>query len=164
MKQHAFSVPSDAIEAYRSEIERYLESELGCTETARDLFQSILESLLRRNSDTPPANLRAYLYQAARNALKNHHRALTVRSRVRSPAEADEESIALEQIIEGQQSLALLYRAISELPLLTRQILIMHRVHGVGQQDIAKHFGVHQSTVEKHLKQALTYCLHKFEH
>ncbi|MEO0438785.1 MAG: RNA polymerase sigma factor [Pseudomonadota bacterium] len=164
MKQVAFESPTDAIETYRSEVERYLENELGCTETARDLFQAIVESLLRRNSDAPPSNLRAYLYQAARNSLKNHHRGLAVRARIRSRSDADDVSIPLEQVIEGEQSLALLYKAISELPLLTRQILIMHRVHGVSQKDIATHFGVHLSTVEKRLKQALSYCLHKSEH
>ncbi|MEM1144536.1 MAG: RNA polymerase sigma factor [Pseudomonadota bacterium] len=150
-----------AIETHRQEIEHYLEVRLGCTETARDLFQSIIENLLRRSSPTGLSNLRAYLYQAARNALKNHHRDAAVRARVLSNAGFSEESPALEQVVESEQNLARLNAAIAELPVLTRQILIMHRVQGISQRVIADHFNIHVSTVEKRLKQALTYCLHK---
>ena len=157
----SYSFSADAIEAHRSEVEAYLAKQLGCADTAQDIFQSIVENLLHRQTDTPLNNVRAYLYKAAQNALHNHYRGKEVRNSYLRDAVIEENTISPDQILAGEESLLALNAAISDLPLLTRQILIMHRVEGVSQREIATHFEIHLSTVEKRLKQALTYCLKK---
>ena len=154
---------SRAIESHRQEIEHFLERELGCSHTAQDLFQTVVENLLHRSPAAPIDNIRAYLYRAARNALNNHYRGLAVRARHAVDTPMPELTITPEQILAGEQTLSRLNQAIRELPILTRQILILHRIHGISQRDIAAHFGVHISTVEKRLKQALVYCLDRCE-
>ncbi|MEM8660958.1 MAG: RNA polymerase sigma factor [Pseudomonadota bacterium] len=151
----------EAIESHRVEIEGYLTVKLGCANTAQDLFQSILEGLLRRPQTKSVGNLRAYLYQAARNALSNHYRAADSQLQLKRSMPAPVDAVSPEQILSSEQSLKKIMAALSELPLLTQQIVIMHRVHGIKQRKIAEHFDLHLSSVEKHLKRALLHCLHR---
>ncbi|MEM1153847.1 MAG: RNA polymerase sigma factor [Pseudomonadota bacterium] len=149
----------EAIESHRVEIEGYLTVKLGCANTAQDLFQSIIEGFLRRPQTKSVGNLRAYLYQAARNALSNHYRAVESQSQLTRSMPAPAEVLSPEQILSSEQSLRRIMAALAELPLLTQQIVIMHRVQGIKQSKIAEHFDLHLSSVEKHLKRALLHCL-----
>ncbi|MEL7046433.1 MAG: RNA polymerase sigma factor [Pseudomonadota bacterium] len=156
---------AQSLEMHRGEVQGYLAGKLGCADTAEDMFQAIVENLLRRDGAEPVGNLRAYLYQAARNALANHYRDTATRTRFTqdSAPEDDHSDLVPERILAGEQALARVNTALHELPLLTRQIFILYRLHGMKQSDIAARFDVHVSTVEKRLRQALRHCLAQLE-
>ncbi|MFT4193459.1 RNA polymerase sigma factor [Ottowia sp.] len=61
-------------------------------------------------------------------------------------------------ILLGRQRLALLADAIHALPPRQRDVFVMHRIHGVAQQDIARHLGISLKTVEKHLVLGTAAC------
>ena len=63
-----------------------------------------------------------------------------------------------ENIIESTENVQKVEQIIQSLPVLTRQIFIMYRLHGINQKDIAEQMGVSLSTVEKHVKKALSLC------
>ena len=150
-----------AVECHRGEVHRYLSGRVGCAETAADLFQSIVENLLRREADPPIRNVRAYLFQAARHAVSNHRRDAQVQLRTYSetaPLLDNDERRSPERVVEGQEALAILAEAIQDLPVLTRQMFVLYRVHGLKQAEIARRFDVHLSTVEKRLKKAILHC------
>jgi RNA polymerase sigma-70 factor (ECF subfamily) len=57
-----------------------------------------------------------------------------------------------------RQRLALLADSIQALPPRCRDVFVMHRLHGVAQQDIACHLGISVKTVEKHLRLGTDSC------
>ena len=156
-----FETLTRAIERHRWDVSRFLCGRIGCVDTAADLYQSIAEALLRRDADLPIRDVRAFLFRAARNAISNHYRAEQTKARLGAQAaplllEHDERSP--ETIVEGQETLAAIGRALQELPVLTRRIFVLYRIDGLRQRAIAERLGVSTSTVEKHVSKALSHC------
>ena len=155
-----------AIEANRSELHGYLSHRTGCMETAADLFQSIVERLLLRDPDPPIQNVRAYLFQAARHALANHYRTQDRLYRFEHGAAAqatEQDERSPERVLAAQETLAQLEAALAELPVLTRRMFLLYRLHGVKQEEIARRFDVHVSTVEKRIRSAVFHCRSRLE-
>jgi len=67
------------------------------------------------------------------------------------------------RILEGRQRLALLADCIHALPPRQRDVFVMHRIHGLAQQDIARHLGISLKTVEKHLALGTAACRRALE-
>ena len=149
------------IERHRLEVSRFLSGHVGCADTAADLYQSIAENLLRRNPDPPIEDIRAYLFQAAKYAAFNQHRAARTRAEfnvVVMPLLDDRDDRSPEAIAESEEDLAKVNQALQGLPVLTRKIFTLYRLHGARQRDIAEALGVSVSTVEKHVRKALSHC------
>lgn len=152
---------STSIERYRLEVSRFLSGRLGCPETAADIFQSISEKLIRRDQDPPIEDIRAFLFRAAKNAALNEQRAARKRAEVGilvTPLLNDRDDRSPETISESAEDLSEINKALQKLPVMTRKIFTLYRLHGVKQKDIAEQLGVSLSTVEKHVKKALTLC------
>ena len=150
-----------SIERHRLEVSRFLHGRVGCADTAADLYQSIAENLLRRNPDPPIENVRAFLFQAARNAASNQRRAECTRAKfdvLAVPLLDESYDRSPETIAEAEEALARVNQAMQDLPVLTRKVFTMYRLHGVKQQDIAEQLGVSISTVEKHVSKAVSHC------
>ena len=62
------------------------------------------------------------------------------------------------RILAGRQRLALLADCIHALPPRCRDVFVMHRIHGVAHEDIARHLGISNKTVEKHLRLGTAAC------
>ncbi len=161
----SFAVPAESlagsIERHRLEVSRFLHGRVGCADTAADLYQSIAENLLRRNPDPPIKNVRAFLFQAARNAASNQQRAEHARTKfgvLAVPLLDESYDRSPEIIAEAEEALARVNQALQDLPVLTRKVFTLYRIHGAKQQDIAEQLGVSISTVEKHVRKALSHC------
>lgn len=150
-----------SIELHRSEVHGYLSQQVGCMDTAADIFQSIVESLLHREPNPPIQNVRAYLYRAAKNASINHRRSEAVRAQYAENVQHAVESadtLSPDRVVEGQEALVKLTAALAELPALTREIFVLYRIKGMKQTEIAQRFDLHVSTVEKRLRTAVLHC------
>lgn len=143
------------------EISRFLSRRVGCVDTAADLYQSIAENLLRRNPDPPIEDVRAFLFQAAKNAASNQRRAARTRAEfdvLIAPLLNERDDRSPETIAETEEDLVKVNQSLQGLPILTRKIFTLYRLHGTRQQDIAEQLGVSVSTVEKHVRKALSNC------
>ncbi|MGO2371942.1 MAG: RNA polymerase sigma factor [Pseudoalteromonas prydzensis] len=150
-----------SIEGYRREVNRFLTRRVGCADTAADIFQSVAENLLRRDPDPPIKDVRAFLYRAVKNAAFNLQRSERTRAELNvllAPIMEEWDERSPENIIESTENVQKVEQIIQSLPVLTRQIFIMYRLHGINQKDIAEQMGVSLSTVEKHVKKALSLC------
>lgn len=150
-----------AIEQHRLEVSRFLHGRVGCADTAADLYQTIAENLLRRDPDPPIKNVRAFLFQAAKNAASNQQRAEHTRARfdvLAGPLLDESYDKSPESIVEAEEALIRVNEGIQDLPVLTRKVFALYRIHGVKQQEIAAQLGVSISTVEKHVRKALSHC------
>ncbi|MEM1152525.1 MAG: sigma-70 family RNA polymerase sigma factor [Pseudomonadota bacterium] len=160
-ENHSTGALGSTIERHRMEVQSYLGSIVSCTEAAADLFQTIAEQSLRRDRLFPIKNVRAYLYAAAKNAAANFHLAQQAQSKNACQYALTQTSInelGPDSVLEAQQKVMRLNAALQDLPGMTQQIFVLYRLRGAKQEDIASQFGVHVSTVEKHLKRAAQYC------
>jgi RNA polymerase sigma-70 factor (ECF subfamily) len=66
-----------------------------------------------------------------------------------------EVDFAPDQIAAGREDLRTVSLALLSLPERTRTILILHRLEGLRQREIAQRLGISVSAVEKHLIRAL---------
>ena len=68
------------------------------------------------------------------------------------------QSANLEDDVMAQRRFELFCRAAAELPEQCRRVLILRKVYGYSQQEVAEQLGIAISTVEKHLAKGLVRC------
>src|SRR5258706_10785426 len=96
----------------------------------------------------------AFLVRTALNlscdALRYEHRHLYARNPLDELAIPDD-GPSLDEVIEADQRLESLTRALNKAGPRTREIFLMHRLYGMPHRQIADHFDISQSAVEKHI-------------
>ncbi len=154
-------MPTDLKAAYIShspELIRFVARRMGDRHAAADLVHDTFV----RMAEQPAAKVqdaRSYLYRIARNLLidqrKQDDRRKTfcvshdmlghVADDAPSPEDAADASIRLER----------LQRVVRELPFKTQQIFVLNRIDGLSYADVARHLGISESSVQKHLAAAV---------
>jgi RNA polymerase sigma factor (sigma-70 family) len=148
-------------ERYHRSLFRYFVSMNRHREQAEDLVQEVFFRMLRyRTSYDPAQSFTAWMYQIARNAGVDH-----VRKRragevvdIEEFAERRELVSALpgpEESASRGQDLALLRRAMAQLPEDKREILVLSRFQGMKHEDIAEVLGCEVGTVKVRVYRAI---------
>ncbi|WP_325346632.1 RNA polymerase sigma factor [Xylophilus sp.] len=130
---------------------------------AQDLAQETFGRVLARMAAGERIdNLRALLYEVARNLLIDRHRQLRVRDHTGDeellhglPGPASNEP---EVRYAARQRVLLLMRAIEALPLRCRQAFVLHRLDGLPQAEVARRMGISVNMVERHVMLAVAAC------
>ena len=122
---------------------------------SQEIFARIYESAKRER----PVLVKPFLFQIARNLMIDHLRRQSVVS-LETMAEFDwvnvpDDTPSSERQAAGRQELRLLQAALDELPPRCRQIVIMQRIEGLSQKDIAQQLGVSVETVQTHLARGM---------
>lgn len=113
-----------------------------------------------RNGDAGVLDSKAYLYGASQNRLNDEFR-----------RQSRHEPLGLDDLTDAGAALPLdpevalrtaqladaLKRALAELPLKPRQVFLWNKLEGYTQAEIAEKLGLTQSSVEKHMRRALTH-------
>lgn len=149
-------------EAWRDsgpQILRTLTRRLGDPAAAEDVAQEALERALRSWPETPVTRPSAFLARIALNLAVNHivaqRRRNTAHRAARDYLFAELDRPDAEQDLESRQSLAGLQVVLDGLPEQSRRVLLLNRVDGLSQSQIATQLGVSRTTVEKHMRRAL---------
>ncbi len=146
----------------QARLQRYLRRFLRRPEDAEDVAQEALVRVLEAGSKGEIHYQRAYLYRTARNlafnllARKSHQ--LEDYLEDHSDAESLSASIPLEDEVASQRRFELFCRTAATLPDQCRRVLILRKVYGLSQQEVADQLGISISTVEKHLARGLQKC------
>ncbi len=138
-----------------------LSQRLGCPDAANDVFQMLSEHILSAKTADQVTHPVAYVYRAASNMASTFQRAAARRRAYEGAAihqDIVSEIDSPEAFRSRDETYKVLERALDELPVLTRQMFIAFRVHGIRQKDIARKFGVSLSTVEKRIAKATLHC------
>lgn len=152
---------STLIEAYYGELRSYASRKLRNPVAAEDVVQ---EAWLRFASpgNEKIANPRAYLYRLVGNLVIDQQRRELTRLRATGePAghlDIVDETVDMERQLVARQRLALLAKAVSELPPRCRDCFILRRFDDLDPDEIAGRMGISRNMVEKHLRQALIHC------
>jgi RNA polymerase sigma-70 factor (ECF subfamily) len=137
------------------ELTRFLRRLCGEAALAEDLAQEAGMRLLSAVRREPIEHPRAFLFHAAANLARDHLRRRLVAQDHASAQDACEPAPGSDHIAAVQQEVALVAKAISDLPTRAREVLQLARIEGYSQKEIATKLGITPKTVENHLTRAL---------
>jgi RNA polymerase sigma factor (sigma-70 family) len=157
---------TDVFERFRTPLLRYLKGLLARREDAEDVAQETYVRLLgAMDLDRSDVRVRAYMFKVATNLAYDRFRARRVRkhdSEERLEALPDA-APSVERIVTMEQSVAIVRRAILELPPRCRHVFLLRIVDGLGYDAIAARLGVSKRTVEREMQQALDTCQRRLQ-
>jgi RNA polymerase sigma factor (sigma-70 family) len=148
-------------ERYHRALFRYFVSMNTDREQAEDLVQEVFFRMLRyRTSYDPAQSFTAWMYQIARNAgvdqvRKRAVQVVDIDTYVERRAELVSASPGPEESASRGQDLALLRRAMDQLPEDKREILVLSRFQGMKHEDIAEVLGCEVGTVKVRVYRAI---------
>jgi RNA polymerase sigma-70 factor, ECF subfamily len=140
-------------ERYRGRIFAFLLRLCGQRSLAEDLFQETFLQLARRAPGLrADSNLEAWLFTVARNTFRSHTRARA--NRATDPLETAVALRSSSQDPERSARVRELERALSELDVDDRELLLLVGVEGMSQADVAEMMGVESATLRKRVTRA----------
>lgn len=159
----------DPIEAqtysgFYADILHYLRKRMDNASDAADMTQDVFTQWLGYRDQAKVEQPRAFLFQMARNLLRDHWRRQKVRHAVLGEPDDVEVHMTTAQNNEPlaraqqQQHLERLKDVLEELSPRRREALMLHRFEGLSQAQIAERMGISVSMVEKHIAFALLHC------
>lgn len=167
---HSIFLDSDdllnrAIEAHYADIKaavrRRGHSRTAASDIVHDLYIKLAEQpdVLKGKR-----SLRAFLCRAAINLGIDRMRRANFEKRLFSGTEAEALAVpaqtdAPDYILEVEARLAVLRDAIAELPVRRRAVFILHRLHRLEPDQIARKLNISRNMVDRHLRGALAHCL-----
>jgi len=138
-----------------TDLTRFLRRLCADAALAEDLAQEAgmrLVAAMRNESIDHP---RAFLFHVATNLARDHlRRSVVARQHAEGFVEPDP-APATDQVAAVRQEVALVTRAIADLPPRARAVLQLARIEGYSQKEIAQRLGIAPKTVENHLTRAL---------
>lgn len=155
-------------QSQRRALVRLLARLTGDRQAAEDIAQDAYIRTAAAAEAGGVTHLQPFLYQTARNLALDHLRKQKVRARVH-PAGSAALALQVEAVPapEASPETQLLDRervrrfqaALARLPERARQVLMLHRLHGLPLAQLAIRFGVSERTIAKDLALALQHCL-----
>ncbi|HEX6996489.1 MAG TPA: sigma-70 family RNA polymerase sigma factor [Gammaproteobacteria bacterium] len=144
---------------YRRPLLRYVSALLGRRAEAEDVLQEAYARLLGvQTLDRTPARARAYLFKTATNLVRDRFRRADAFA-VEAPSDdLAEDAETPERIVDFEQGLDAVRRALLELKPRCREVFLMRAVDGLGYDAIATRLGISRRTVEREMKHALDVC------
>ena len=153
-------------DSHRVELLRFLTARSGSSELAEDLLQDLWIKASEYASG-PIANGRAYLFRMANNLMLDRARASArAMARDRHWLERDgvtegtvedrpDPAMPADEVLSRQQEAEILQVAIDQLPPGAKRALILYRLKGHDQAEVARIMAISRSGVEKHLAVAM---------
>lgn len=124
-----------------------------------DIAQRTFSRLLERPALDQVTNPRAFLWRIAHNLMVSEHRATGTAERrlenLRVLSELDEGYLLVpERVLEAQEQMQIALQILEAMPEKRRNILMMVRVDGCSQREVAARMGISAPAVSKHLGKA----------
>jgi RNA polymerase sigma factor (sigma-70 family) len=152
----------DEVHARDSQLRSYVRRTFPSIRDVDDVVQESYLRAWRRHLVLPIASAGSFLFAVARHVAID-----TLRRRRRSPIEATADPAAVDatdpsagasDAVCSMEELDLLADAISSLPPRCRQIVILRKLHGLSQKEIAAQMGISERTVEVQGSKGLDRC------
>ncbi|KMN19456.1 RNA polymerase sigma factor [Pseudomonas weihenstephanensis] len=155
---------AESFREFYTQILHFLRKRTDNASDAADMTQDVFTQWLGYQDRAKVEQPRAFLFQMARNLLRDHWRRQQVRHSAHArPPEHDAEPLSDERddpMLAAQrlQRLEQLKAVLAELSPRRREALMLHRFEGLSQAQIAQRMGISVSMVEKHIAFALLHC------
>ncbi|OAF02716.1 hypothetical protein AYJ54_25930 [Bradyrhizobium centrolobii] len=149
------------------DFDRRLTRRLGSPDLASEALNETYLRLEGMREIGPVRSPKAYLFRIALNIASDRRRAEKRRltaDEVDSLLEIPDDRPDAARVIEDRSEINLLRHAIAELPERRRRVLMLSRIDGMPNREIAALLGVTVRTVETDLKQAVEHCADRLKH
>ena len=144
---------------------RFAAAKLGSEHEAREVAQEAYVRLLQLGRRQTIGFLRAYLFKTAANLATDRLRA---RRRSLSQISVSEEDIfafdlSPERHCAGEEMVAVVDRALAELPGKCRRVLLLYRLEGLSRAEIASELGIGERMVRLYVARALEHLRRRLD-
>ena len=151
-----------ALQTHYEELLAFVRRKVRCPALAADIVQETYIRVASGSSAAAIENPRAFLYRVAGNLAIDHARQERARAKYVTaeplPEDVPDARPAADAAIDARQRLAILTRAVDELPPRCRQVFVLRKFEGLDQAEIARTLGISRNMVEKHLRKAFLHC------
>lgn len=148
-------------ESSKTALRRYLGRFFRRPQDVEDLLQETFVRAYAAEARGPILMPRAYLFRVAKHVSLNEI-SRRKNSDTHSVEDFEDPDVVgsgnqpgVEQEVDGRRQLALFANAVAALPSQCRKVLVLKKIDGLSQREIATRLGIAESTVEKHLAKAL---------
>ena len=147
-------------QALKNFLRRYYKRAEDIDDAAQETFLRAFAAEARKDIEAP----KEYLFQIAKHfALSDITKKANATTDYledfdASPVLHDEAQIAADEQMASREKLAMLVRAVAELPPQCRQVFILRKFDGLKVKDIAKRMNLSVSSVEKHIASGAVKC------
>jgi len=148
-------------EASKPALRRYLGRYFSRSQDVEDTLQEVFVRAYAMEARRPILLPRAYLFRVAKHVALNEiaRRKNSATDSVEDFEQPDvigsDTQPGVEQTVDGRRRLALFANAVAALPSQCRKVLVLKKIEGLSQREIADRLGIAEGTVEKHLAKAL---------
>lgn len=139
----------------RADLLRFLTRLCGDAAVAEELAQEAGIRLLAEARAGSVREPRAFLFHVAANLARDQLRRRVVAETYADDFDASENAPAADHVASVRQEISSVARAMEALPKRPREVLLLARVEGYSQKEIAERLGLSPKTVENHLTRAL---------
>lgn len=153
---------AEEVQPHEASLRAYLRVSARTPTDVDDLVQESFIRLLRMHESGPVRCPRALLFAIARNAIRDSYR--RGRADREIPLTEEQARDVLDQAagvidqVNRRQEQALLAEAIGGLPERTREVLLLRKIHGLSQKEIAAKLDISVNTVESTISRGLRRC------
>jgi RNA polymerase sigma factor (sigma-70 family) len=147
-------------ESHNRSLKSFLRARLGNEQEVQEVTQEAYARLLQLHQTIAISFLRAYLFKTAAHIAADRQRQRRSRSRIdQALGERDlVDSMGPERHIVAAEDLAIVERALGELPLNYRRAFMLRRYHELAPEQIAGELNVRLRMVRKYINRATVYC------
>jgi RNA polymerase sigma factor (sigma-70 family) len=159
-------IVEDLFREHNRALIHFLRSRLGSDQDAREVAQEAYVRLLQLDRPEELSFLRAYLFKIAANLAIDHVRRQGRMTKISKELLVFDfpEPATQEARLEAQDELAIVRRAISELPPKCRQAFLLSKVENWSSSQIAKHMKVSDRMVRNYVSRALEFIQYRLVH
>lgn len=158
---------TDEVLPHEPDLRAWLRARFPSLGDIDDVVQEAYTRLLKAHATGPIASVRGFIFVTARNFALNHLRHQRVEQpdqgadidvrNVQDPASPTAETLA------KQEDLQLLIRAIQSLPDRCREVMMLRKIYGLSQKEVATQLGISEHTVEAQAAIGLRRCIEYFQ-
>ena len=137
------------------ELVGFLRRLTGDAGAAEDIAQEAGVRLIALARREPVDDARAFLFHVAANLARNHLRHRMVAAGFADEHAAPEPAVGADHVAQVREELAEVAKVIGAMPPRPRDVLLLARVEGLTNKEIAARLGLSPKTVENHVTRAL---------
>lgn len=153
---------TEEVHVHEASLRSYVRGKLPVSHDVDDVVQESYLRIWRARLAHPIASSKAFLFTIARHVMSDASKRarrspiLSVEDLMAVPSIDERPSIA--ELLGKREKIELLGRAIGELPARCREVMVLHKIRGVPQREVARQLGLSEKTVENQVARGVRRC------
>lgn len=153
---------AEQVQTHESSLRSYLRGSFPCVRDIDDVVQESYLRVWKARALQPIQSAKAFLFKVARHVavdlLRRHGNSpMNVVDNLNALPVMDDGPSAVEAL-SAQEKLDLLGDAVMALPSRCREVVLLRKIQGIPQKEVAARFGLSERTVENHCRLGIKRC------